>query len=161
MDYIIRKLKQSEAKLLDIFLYEAIFIPKGVEPVPKEIIKEPELQIYVSDFGKDTDLCYVAEIDETIVGAVWTRIINDYGHIDDETPSLAISVLKEYRGLGIGTKLMKQILKALKEQGYKQVSLSVQKENYAVDMYKKVGFRILNENKEDYIMICTLLNSNL
>lgn len=161
MDYIIRKLKQSEAKVLDIFLYEAIFIPKGVEPVPKEIIKEPELQIYVSDFGKDTDLCYVAEIDEKIVGAVWTRIINDYGHIDDETPSLAISVLKEYRGLGIGTKLMKKILKALKEQGYKQVSLSVQKENYAVDMYKKIGFRILNENKEDYIMICTLLNSNL
>lgn len=161
MDYIIRKLKQSEAKVLDIFLYEAIFIPKGVEPVPKEIIKEPELQIYVSDFGKDTDLCYVAEIDEKIVGAVWTRIINDYGHIDDETPSLAISVLKEYRGLGIGTKLMKKILKALKEQGYKQVSLSVQKENYAVDIYKKVGFRILNENKEDYIMICTLLNSNL
>ena len=75
--------------------------------------------------------------------------------------SEAISVLKEYRGLGIGSKLMKQILKALKEQGYKQVSLSVQKENYAVDMYKKVGFRILNENKEDYIMICTLLNSDL
>jgi acetyltransferase, GNAT family len=75
--------------------------------------------------------------------------------------SKAISVLKEYRGLGIGSKLMKQILKALKEQGYKQVSLSVQKENYAVDMYKKVGFRILNENKEDYIMISTLLNSNL
>ena len=75
--------------------------------------------------------------------------------------SRAISVLKEYRGLGIGSKLMKQILKALKEQGYKQVSLSVQKENYAVDMYKKVGFRILNENKEDYIMISTLLNSNL
>ena len=75
--------------------------------------------------------------------------------------SKAISVLKEYRGVGIGSKLMKQILKALKEQGYKQVSLSVQKENYAVDMYKKVGFRILNENKEDYIMISTLLNSNL
>ena len=75
--------------------------------------------------------------------------------------SKAISVLKEYRGLGIGSKLMKQILKTLKEQGYKQVSLSVQKENYAVNMYKKVGFRILNENKEDYIMISTLLNSNL
>ena len=75
--------------------------------------------------------------------------------------SEAISVLKEYRGLGIGSKLMKQILKALKEQGYKQVSLSVQKENYAADIYKKVGFRILNENKEDYIMISTLLNSNL
>lgn len=87
---------------------------------------------------------------------VWTRIINDYGHIDDETPSLSISLLKEYRNLGIGTKLMKQIILALKEKGYKQVSLSVQKVNNAVRMYKKVGFEIVHENEEDYIMVCKL-----
>ena len=49
-----------------------------------------------------------------IVGAVWARIMDDYGHIDDETPSLAISLLKEYRNYGIGTKLMKRILTELK-----------------------------------------------
>ena len=38
MDYIIRKLKQEEVKLLDTFLYEAIFIPEGVEAPPKDII---------------------------------------------------------------------------------------------------------------------------
>ncbi len=91
-----------------------------------------------------------------IVGAVWTRIINDYGHVDDETPSLSISVLKDYRNLGLGTKLMEQILLTLKEQGYKQVSLSVQKINYAVRMYKKVGFEVVIENKDDYIMVCKL-----
>ena len=46
--------------------------------------------------------------------------------IDDTTPSLSISLLKEYRNLGIGTELMKQILLTLKEREYKQVSLSVQ-----------------------------------
>ena len=56
--------------------------------------------------------------------------------IDDTTPSLSISLLKEYRNLGIGTELMKQILLTLKEREYKQVSLSVQKINYAVSMYK-------------------------
>ena len=29
MDCIMRKLKQEEVKLLDTFLYEAIFIPEG------------------------------------------------------------------------------------------------------------------------------------
>lgn len=40
--------------------------------------------------------------------------------------------------------------------GYKQSSLSVQKQNYAVGMYKKVGFQIIDENEEEYIMVCKL-----
>lgn len=94
MDYKIRKLKQSEVKILGTFLYEAIFIPEGVKAPSKGIINHPDLQIYVSDFGKKSDLCYVAEANGNIIGAVWTRIINDYGYIDDETPSLSISTLK-------------------------------------------------------------------
>jgi len=152
----IRKLKKDEVRILEIFLYEAIFIPEGVEPPPKDIINHPDLNIYISDFGGKTDLCYVAEVSKKIVGAAWTRIINDYGHIDNETPSLSISLLKEFRNQGIGTTMVKQILKKLKEQGYKQVSLSVQKKNYAFNMYKNVGFEIVRENKEDYIMVCRL-----
>jgi ribosomal protein S18 acetylase RimI-like enzyme len=156
MDYIIRELKQSEVKMLDTFLYEAIFVPEGAEAPPKEVIQHPDLQIYVSDFGRQSDVCYVAEAAGDIIGAVWTRIIHDYGHVDDETPSLAISILKEYRNLGIGTQLMKQILTALKAQGYQQVSLSVQKANHAVRLYEKVGFEVARENEKDYIMICKL-----
>ena len=76
--------------------------------------------------------------------------------IDDTTPSLSISLLKEYRNLGIVTELMKQILLTLKEREYKQVSLSVQKINYAVSLYKKVGFEVVRENEEDYVMFCKL-----
>lgn len=146
MNFKIRELKKCEIKLLDTFLYEAIFIPEGVPEPSKDIINHLDLQIYISDFRKKDDICYVTEVEGKVVGAVWTRIINDYGHIDDETPSLSISLLKEYRNLGIGTKLMKQIILALKEKGYKQVSLSVQKVNNAVRMYKKVGFEIVHEN---------------
>ena len=156
MDYIIRELKQKEINLLDTFLYEAIFIPEGVQAPSKDIIEHPDLQIYVADFGKKDDLCYVAEVDGKVVGAVWTRIINDYGHVDDTIPSLSISLLKEYRNLGIGTELTKQLLLTLKEREYKQVSLSVQKINYAVSMYKKVGFEVVLENGEDYVMLCKL-----
>ena len=119
-----------------------------------DLIKEPD-KLRNVNFEKG-DLCLVAEANNEIVGAVWCRIMNDYGHIDAETPSFAISLLKQYRNYGIGTNLMEQMLKKLKMQGYKQVSLSVQKMNYAVHMYLKVGFEIVDENDEEYIMICKL-----
>ena len=96
------------------------------------------------------------EIKEKIVGAVWVRIMNDYGHIDDETPSFAISLYEEYRNMGIGTALMRDMLEFLKNKGYKRTSLSVQKVNYAVRMYQKVGFEVIDENEEEYIMVCRL-----
>jgi len=58
--------------------------------------------------------------------------MNDYGHVDDDTPSFAISLLKEYRGNGIGTEMMKKMLAELQDCGYKKTSLAVQKQNYNV-----------------------------
>ena len=98
----------------------------------------------------------MADDDGRVIGAVWTRIMNDYGHVDDDTPSFAVSLYKEYRGQGIGTRLMKEMLTLLKEKGYKQASLAVQKANYAVRMYEKVGFKTIDENDEEYIMVCEL-----
>ena len=157
MDVTIRKIQKREYPLLDCFLYEAIFVPEGIEPPPKTIITSPELQVYVEHFGESKDdWGFVAEVDGKIVGAVWVRIMNDYGHLDNKTPSLAISLYKEYRGFGIGTAMMKEILTLLKSHGYSRVSLSVQKANYAVKMYLKTGFEIVRENEEEYIMVYCL-----
>ena len=153
----IRKLRADETEVLKDFLYEAIFIPEGVEPPDRSIIEQPELALYYEDFGKGpADNCLVAEADGRVVGAVWTRIMNDYGHVDDDTPSFAIALYREYRGRGIGTELMRRMLGLLKGQRYQKASLAVQKANYAVRMYEKVGFRIIDENDEEYIMVCDL-----
>ena len=98
----------------------------------------------------------MAECSGKVVGAVWTRIMNDYGHVDDDTPSFAISLYKEYRGKGIGTQMMIQMLELLKKQGVRRASLAVQKANYAVNMYERVGFRTVDENEQEYIMVCEL-----
>ncbi len=155
MDYIIRRIKQEEYPLLRDFLYEAIFIPEGVEPPPRTILDQPELQIYIDGFGSSVhDRAFVAESGGRVVGAVWVRIMNDYGHVDNETPSFAISLYKDFRGYGIGTQMMRTMLDELKNAGYSQASLAVQKANYAVKMYKKTGFRVVDENEEEYIMVC-------
>ena len=153
-DYTIRDMKKSEYPRLHTFLYEAIFVPEGAKAPPKSCIHLPEMQVYTADFGKKKDdYAIVAEISGKIVGAAWVRMMNDYGHVDDETPSLAISLYKEYRGMGIGTALMKRLLFVLKEKGYQRTSLAVQKANYALKMYLAVGYKIVDENKEEYIMV--------
>ena len=157
MDYQIRPIRKEETPLLRDFLYNAIFIPEGVTPPPMSIVDDESLQIYIRDFGLlPDDRCLVAELNGKVVGAIWSRIVNDYGHIADDVPSIAISLYKEYRNQGIGTELLNQMLDLLKADGYKSVSLSVQKANYAIKMYQKAGFQTISENAEEAIMQCLL-----
>lgn len=95
----------------------------------------------------------VAKQGDQVLGAVWVRIMKDYGHVDDETPSLSLSVLPEFWNCGIGTALLRSILKDLEQRSYKQVSLSVQKENYAFNLYKKMGFEVYLERETDVVMV--------
>ena len=157
MNLRMMEIDASNAALLSNFLYEAIFVPSGMQPPSRDILADPQLQVYVQDFGKQTgDFGLFAEVEGVIAGAVWARIMEDYGYIDNETPSLAIALYKEYRGKGVGTALLQAMLKLLQEHGYEQVSLAVQKENYAVKLYTACGFRVYSESEEEYIMVRSL-----
>lgn len=156
MKYIIREMKSQEYLLLNDFLYEAIFQRDDTNLVPKSIIMKPELQVYIDKFGKKKDdYCLCAEVEGKVVGAVWVRNIKGYGSINESTPEFAISLYRDFRGYGIGTEMMRMMLSYLKKKGYSQASLAVQKDNYALKMYLylSVGFQIIDENQEEYIMV--------
>lgn len=159
-NYKIRLLDETETPILQEFIYQAIFQRPGEPLLPRSIINEPTIAVFIEDFGRPDDNCLVAEIDGRIVGAVWTRLLNGkikgFGNIDDTTPEFAISLLPEHRGKGIGTDLMRQMLELLKEKGYTQTSLAVQKDNYAATMYQNVGFEIIDATEEEYIMVAQL-----
>jgi ribosomal protein S18 acetylase RimI-like enzyme len=156
-DYIIRDIRRNEIYLLEDFLYDAIFIPDGFEKPDKEIIKLPELVIYIKDFGKASDLCLVAELNGILTGAIWTRVFPEtekgYGWVDENTPELSMSVNKNYRNLGIGTKLLTSMLERLKQLNYKQVSLSVDRRNFAFRLYQKFDFEIVHSDEKSATMI--------
>lgn len=157
MEYHIRELTSEEYPLLNEFLYQAIYLPEGTEPPGREIILEPDLQVYIQNFGRNEwDLALGAEIEDKIIGAVWVRIMHDYGHIDDNTPSLAISLLPAFRGRGIGSALLKKMLDFLRERGCQAVSLSVQSDNYAKRFYERAGFRTICIHGSETIMRCEL-----
>ena len=155
----IRSIETSDYRFLDEFLYQAIYIPPGEALPTKSIIFTPEIYIYAKDFGSQKgDHGVVAEIDNNIIGMAWTRIIPAYGHINDNIPELAISILPEYRGKGNGTKLMYALFDILKKNDYEYTSLSVQKDNPAVTFYLRLCYQITEERPdfaghEDYIMI--------
>lgn len=153
----IRTMEKPDYACLNEFLYQAIFIPDGEAIPTRNIINDPDIFIYIKDFGEQLgDLGVVAKQNGRVIGAAWTRIISAFGHLDKNTPELAISMLPEFRGYGIGTKLMNKLFKLLKENGYKQTSLSVQKNNHAVQFYLRLGYEIIKEKHEDYIMLKTL-----
>lgn len=161
MDYTIREMRIDEYPLLDDFLYQAIYQPDKTNLAPKSIINNSEIQVYIKGFGtQKDDHCFCAEVDNKVVGAVWVRNINGYGSIDNVTVEFAISVFDEYQKMGIGTALMNRMLEHLKELNYPKASLAVQKGNYAVRMYQKVGFEIACENEQEYIMIHRLSYEN-
>jgi ribosomal protein S18 acetylase RimI-like enzyme len=152
----LRPIYENDIPLLADFLYLAIFLPPGAEPLSREIIFKPDIHIYIKDYGQKDDCGVIAEISGKAVGAAWVRIIPAYGHTDNGTPELAISVLPEYRGQGIGTQLLTRLFDLLRKRGVKRTSLSVQKANPAARLYQRMGYEIFRENDEDYIMVKTL-----
>lgn len=51
---------------------------------------------------------------------------------------------------------MRVMIEKLKEKGYGRVSLSVQKANYAFRMYLKLGFVVIKETDEEFVMVKAL-----
>ena len=82
-------------------LYEAIFQPEDAELLPYDVIRTPEISLYIDNFlNRKDDYCFVAGLGGKVIGAVWVRILADkikgFGNIDNETPEFAISLFKEH-----------------------------------------------------------------
>jgi ribosomal protein S18 acetylase RimI-like enzyme len=144
-DLIVREIAPGEVSFLEEMLYQAIFTPEGSPKPSKSIIFEPFLHHYIRDFGQKHDVCLVAEYENKLIGAIWSRLFSDeekgYGYIDQETPELSMAVDLSHRNSGVGNVLLREILEKLSVLGYKQVSLSVDVPNYARQFYQNNGFK--------------------
>ena len=158
----IRNMLPEEYPLMEDIMYEAVYQPDPANPYPKEVIYLPQVSIYWDNWGTEKDdFCLVAVEENKIAGAVWIRTFQGeakgFGFIGEQTPELAIVLFEEYRNKGIGTQLMKRMIELLKTKGFQQVSLSISKGNPAIRLYKRLGFNVIDENEEDYIMALRLL----
>lgn len=163
MNILIRELEVSEINFLQDMLYKAIFVPVGNDPLPKSIVQRPELKKYYQNWGLENDLAFVAEKNGELIGIAWSRIFKasnkGYGFVDENTPEVSISVQPEHRNQGIGTRLLRSIIHETISRGTEKISLSTDKRNKAVNLYKREGFEVVKENDVDFIMVKSLSRS--
>lgn len=159
--YTIKHVNTLEHRILQNFLYEALFQPDPKNLFPFSIVETAELNKYIDKFVQLIgDYAIASYNGENPIGLVWVRHVEGYGHVDSITPELNISILAPYHGKGIGRTLLQSMLQLLKDKNYKQVSLSVQKANRALILYQVLGFEIYTEDEETFTMIYSLINND-
>ena len=153
-----RQIRDHEHAFLKEMLYEALFVPKGKPKLPETIIEHPEIKKYIEHWNQQKgDLAIVAVHQDKLVGAVWGRQFpvhhKGYGYINEHTPEISIAVTESLRGLGIGTQLLRHIEIEYLKIGVGRISLSVDKHNPALSLYKSSGYRIYKEDGTSLTMV--------
>ena len=139
--------------------YQSLFVPSGQEPFSPEIVDRPELLKYHHNWGRVGDVAVVIENHKTVslIGAAWVRLYPPddpgYGFVQGDIPELSIALKPEYRGRGLGTRLIEALFEALKKQDFKGVSLSVDRRNPAIRLYQKLGFEIVVDQQNPTMLL--------
>jgi len=142
----IRELRADEVSFLEDMLYAAItWNPQRRLPLPKaELLQLPQLTIFHEGWGREGDTALVAELDGRRVGLVWYRFftedVHGEGFVDEATPEVAIAVVEEERGNGIGAALMQAVHERARADGVARISLSVDHDNPARRLYERLGY---------------------
>jgi GNAT superfamily N-acetyltransferase len=117
----------------------------------------PELARYIADLDRAGDVALIATDGDTRLGAAWYRLFTadepGYGFVADDVPELAIGVTAEARGTGVGTALLEQLLERAGADGYRAISLSVNRTNPARQLYERFGFETVGGDDESFTLV--------
>lgn len=141
------------------WLHVALWDPPPAGLRPPEILQHPHVRIYAEDWGRPGDVGVVAQVDGVDAGACWSRLLpKDVGlaYVDEHTPQLGIALDAPFQHRGFGAPLMRAALAAAREQGYKQVALTVHPENPAIRVYERCGFRTIGQRNTYHHMLAVL-----
>ncbi|MEM7534310.1 MAG: GNAT family N-acetyltransferase [Chloroflexota bacterium] len=147
--YTIRPATVNDVPFLWEMLYESIYVPEDKPQPDRALLQEPAFAHYLTDWGeRDGDVGLIAINTDNIepIGAVWTRLfpIDDpgWGFVDAQTPELGIAIRPTYRGQGIGTTLLTALIAQMTGR-FPALSLSVDPENPAMNLYTRLGFAVV------------------
>ncbi len=156
----LRTIRHDEYPALRRALYLAVFQPPDAPPLDESILQLPALRRYISGYGRLGDMGLFAVNGVDVVGAAWCRLFPasepGYGFVDEQTPELTISVEPDWRGQGVGQRLLRALIERLQNEGYAQASLSVSRDNPAADWYRRLGFETVSEDETSLLMLLKL-----
>ncbi|NNJ48133.1 MAG: GNAT family N-acetyltransferase [Acidimicrobiia bacterium] len=131
------------------------------DPIPpfEVVVSHPEIAKYHDGWMRPGDAGVVAEIDGAFAGMAYLRLFTDDDHgqgfYDADTPELAVGVRHDFRGSGIGTRLMQELERQARNRGVPRISLSVSKGNPAANLYVRLGYRWVSD-EDDELMVLDL-----
>ena len=102
---------------------------------------------YISLYEKFPNTFIVAVIEDDIVGYIMCRMETGFSelgkwNVTKKGHVVSIAVLPEYRKRGIGTALMFEAMKEMRNYGMKECYLEVRVSNQiAKNLYRKIGFK--------------------
>jgi len=126
--------------------WEATAVDAGMRALGREAaFAIPHVRRYLDGWGRPGDGAVVAVLNGQRLGAAWYRLFPaedpGWGFVATDIPELSIGVAAEARGRGIGSALLDALTTLAREQGYRAVSLSVDRGNLARRLYERKGFR--------------------
>lgn len=121
---------------------------KEVSPsrVPKKLLLEADPSIEHVNQYLDNSLCYVAVLQEDIVGAC---VLKPAGK--NRIELFNIAVLPENQKSGIGSQLLVSVLDGLKDKSFESVELGTGTFGYQLAFYQRFGFRVDSIQKDHFI----------
>jgi len=134
------------ARLADeAFLWQCMALAAHEESVAA-VAAIPSAARYVAGWGRPGDFGLVAELDEAPTGAAWARQFapadNPHVYVDERTPELVVAVMPEFRGRGIGRRLLHALAERARNR-HPALCLTVRVGNPALRLYEQVGFERL------------------
>lgn len=136
--------------LLQALTFAADWRPGSTPRPPASMLDEPAFAHYVEGWPRPGDLGVVAEDHDGVpLGAAWCRFLppedRGYGWVGPDVPELSIGLTPTARGVGVGRRMLEALIDQVWEHGIGQLSLSVELDNTAMHLYRRVGFRVVAE----------------
>lgn len=144
MEVSLRPAVATDADFLaEMLVHAAFWRPAGPDGSVDEVLHDPDLSHYVTGWPQRGDLGVIAE-NQCPVGAAWLRFFTaedpGYGFVDAAIPEVSMGVAPPSRSRGVGTLLLEALILASREAGLPALSLSVEADNYARELYERFGF---------------------
>lgn len=123
-----------------------------------DIMASPEYSRYVAGWMRPSDAGFVATDEHgAAVGAAWYRMLPrsdpGFGFVGTGVPELTIGVRPIWRAHGVGRALLQKLTDHARGAGYARISLSVQRGNFAVTLYKSEGFALTQAGQGRDVMV--------